>query len=186
MQQGWNQVLIATSTDGTALTNTTTATDLLPAASVLTYPANALYVGKQLRVRATGRISTVVTSPGTLTLDLRMGTTVIWTGGAMSLNIVAKTNVSWLLDLILTCRAVGATTTTTFLGVGAWESEAVIGSPLPTVGGSGGLLLPASAPAVGTGIDATASQAIHMFGTWSTASASNSIQCHQFSVEDMN
>jgi hypothetical protein len=69
---------------------------------------------------------------------------------------------------------------------GIWSSEAVIGSALPSVGGAGAHMLPIStAPAVGTGFDSTASQAVNLFGTWSLNNA-NSILTHQFTLESLN
>jgi hypothetical protein len=65
-------------------------------------------------------------------------------------------------------------------------SEAVIGSPLPTVGGIGELLIPVGAPTVGTGFDSTAAQTVDLFGTWSVANAANSIQVHQYMLESVN
>jgi hypothetical protein len=58
---------------GTALTASTTPTSILTAASKAVFPAgyfnNAL---KTITVRAQGQVSNIVTTPGTLTLDLRM------------------------------------------------------------------------------------------------------------------
>ena len=117
---------------------------------------------------------------GTLTLDLRMGSTAVFSSGAMSLNIVAQTNVHWVLQGEIICRARGLTTTTTFFPKGChFHSHAVIGSAAPTAGSAGTHLLPYNAaPAVGTGIDFTASQQLDLYGTWSVNSASNSIQVH--------
>jgi hypothetical protein len=188
----FQETLIATSVDGAALTNTVTATSILGGAGTgasqakLTLPANFMYVGRIIKITAHGRISTLVTAPGTLTLDIRFGAVIIANGGAMALNIVAKTNVPWVLEWLLTCRAIGSGTTTNMMHQGMWTSEAVIGAPLPTVGGAGSHLLPNAAPAVGTGFDGTAAQTIDLFGTWSVANAANSIQVHQYKVEALN
>jgi hypothetical protein len=190
--QTWQETLIATNVDGAALTNTVTATSILGGVGTgasqakLTLPANFMYVGRVLKVTAQGRISTLVTAPGTLTLDVRFGAVIVANGGAMSLNIVAKTNVPWILEWIMTCRAIGSGTTSNLMHQGTWRSEAVIGSGVPTAGGAGTHLLPNAAPAVGTGFDSTAAQTIDLFGTWSIASASNSIQLHQYKVESLN
>lgn len=185
--QRWMETLIEAQADGAALTNTTTATSLLPTPAVYTLPSNYFNViGKKLRIHAMGRMSTVVTTPGTFTFDIRFGSTVVWTGGTMALNTTAQTNDTWELDVDLTCRAIGSGTSTTLLGVGMFCCATVIGSPAPSAGGSGTLLLPATAPAVGTGFDCTATQAVNLFGTWSIASASNSITLHQYSLESLN
>ncbi len=187
MQQGYIATLLNSIGDGAALTNTTTATSLLPVIAKPTLPANYLFAGKMFRVRATGRISTVVTTPGTLTIDFRLGSVNVFSSGAMALNIVAQTNTPWIYDAIMTVRAVGATTTANILGQGLWTSHAVIGaSAIGTAGAASQIMPYNTAPAVGTGFDSTAAQLVDLFGTWSVANAANSITCHQFIVEDLN
>lgn len=187
MQQGYIAALLNSIADGAALTNTTTATSLLPVIAKPTLPANYLFAGKMLRVRATGRISTVVTTPGTLTIDFRLGSVNVVSSGAMTLNTVAQTNTPWIYDMICTVRAVGATTTANILGQGLWTSHAVIGSAAIGSGGAPSQIMPYNAaPAVGTGFDSTAAQLVDLFGTWSVANAANSITCHQFLIEDLN
>lgn len=183
--QSWQETLIASQIDSTALTASLVATTIIPPAAVFTLPANFMQLGRVLRVTAQGRITTVVTTPGTLTLDVRFGGVIVANGGAMALNIVAKTNVPWYLEWILTCRSIGNGVLATMMHQGTWVSEAVIGAPLPSAGGAGTHLLPNAAPAPGTGFDSTASQAINLFGTWSLSNA-NSIQTHQFKVEALN
>ena len=185
--QGWVEVIAAAPTDGTALTNSVAATSLLAATSKPVLAAQYFdKPGKMIRVRAKGRFSTVVTTPGTFTFDIRLGTTVVFTGGAMALNVNAQTNATFDLEVTLTCRSIGNGTAATLLGLGFFSSRAVIGSPAVGVGGAGELLLPDTAPVVGTGFDSTTAQTIDMFGTWSVASASNSITVHQLMIESLN
>jgi hypothetical protein len=90
----------------------------------------------------------VVTTPGTARFDVRMGpsgTIIVFDTGALNLNVVAKTTVPWLLEIWLTCRAVGTGTATNFLGIANFQSEAVVGSPVNTAGGNGSLLAPVGA-----------------------------------------
>lgn len=187
--QGYMQTLITSQVDGTALTNSTAAASILPPAAIYTLPNNDINaIGKMYRVRAMGRISTVVTTPGTLTFSMRWGTgpVIVATSDALALNIVAKTNVAWDLEWILTARAIGGGTSANLMHNGKWTSEAVIGSPLGSVGGAGVLALVNSAPAVGTGFDSTAAQKVDLFATWSVANAANSILLHQYSLESLN
>jgi hypothetical protein len=183
--QGYHATLINSQGDGTALTNSTTATSILPAQAKYTLGAGFLdVIGKQLMVKARGRISTVVTTPGTLTLDIRLGAVIVATSSAMVLSTSAKTNVTWELEWLLTLRAVGASTTANFMHSGRWTSEA---AGATTVAGEAKcILMPTSAPAVGTGFDSTAAQTVDMFATWSVANASNSIQVHQYSLISPN
>lgn len=187
MQQGYIATLLNSIADGAALTNSVVATSLLPVIAKPTLPANYLFAGKMMRVRASGRISTVVTTPGTLNLALRLGAVAVFDSGAMALNVVSQVNAGWGYDALLTVRAVGNGATANIMGQGTFGSHAVIGSPAPTAGGAGVHMLPFNAaPVVGTGFDSTAAQLLDLFGTWSVANAGNAITCHQFMIEDMN
>jgi hypothetical protein len=176
----WVEALVTAQGDGTALTNTTTATSLLPAAAKFTLPANFFTsAGKMLRIKAAGRISTAASTPGTFTFDVRFGSTVVvgsWTSGTLA---VSAANLTWELEANLVCRAIGQSTTANILGTGRLISAA-LSATTPI------LLLPAASPAVGTGFDSTAAQAVDFFGTWSVASASNTITLHQYSLEALN
>lgn len=184
MKQSWNQTLITAQGDGAAIT-AAAATSCLPTAAKLTLP-NGFFsqIGDQFRLQASGRISCAVTTPGTARFDLRLGGVVAFDSQAMNLNIVAKANVAWMLDVILTVRSLGSGTAATLIGQGAWTSEAVIGSPLPTVGGSGVLTVPCNvAPAPGTGFDSTSALALDFFFTQTVASGSMTL--HQFAIQSL-
>lgn len=183
----FRQSLVVSQIDSTALASSTTPTSILPAAAWFTLPAGLIdSAGVIFKITAAGRVSNIVTSPGTLTLDVRFGSVVVANGGAMALNIVAKTNVPWWLEWYFTCRTIGGTTVATMIHQGIWASESVIGSPLPSAGGCGTHMLPNAAPAVGNGFDSTAAQQVNLFGTWSTNNAGNSIQTHQYCLELIN
>jgi len=186
---GYANLLIGQQADGPALSASTTATSLLLGQAKYTLPANFIdVIGKKFRITAHGRISTVVTTPGTLTLDVRFNSTpiIVTTSQAFALNVVAKTNTSWWLELLLTVRAVGSGTSANIMANGVWESEAVIGSPLQSAGGIGALPWQASAPAVGTGFDSTVANVVDFFGKWSVNSGSNSILVHDYALESLN
>jgi hypothetical protein len=184
--QTWQETLIAQPVDGAALANTTTATSILHPTARVTLPAQFFQVGRVLLLKAAGRISNIVTSPGTLTLEVRFGSAVVASSGAMALNVVAKTNVPWALEWLLTCRAIGSGTGANMMHQGIWSSESVIGSPLPSAGGAGQHMLPNAAPAVGAGFDSTAAQTVDLFATWSVANAGNSILTHQYKLVSDN
>lgn len=177
---GFLQQFLGAKVDGAALASSTTETSLLHAGSKTPFPPGFFTkVGDQgLLVMAAGRISTLVTTPGTLTLKLKLGAVTIADGGAMVLSTSAKTNVSWFMWWLLTCRALGGGTAANFMHQGAFTSEAA--GATTVAGEAKTILLPQSAPAVGTGFDDTAAQALDLTGTWSVNSASNSITCHQF------
>lgn len=183
--QSWQETLVSATADSTALTASVTATTILVPMAVFTLPANYFYVGRRIKISASGRVSNIVTTPGTLTLDLRFGAVIAANGGAMALNTTAKTNVPWHLEWVLTCRSVGSGTTATMMHQGRWSSESVIGSAAPAAGGSGTHMLPNVTPVVGTGFDSTSALAVNLFGTWSLNNA-NSILTHQYMLESMN
>lgn len=186
---GYQSTVVAIQQDGTAVTNSTAAATILPAVGKIILPSGYLdRPGKRLYVRASGRISTVVTTPGTLTLRFKLGPTAniaVATSQAFALNTVAKTNVPWVLELALTLRTIGSGTAATLFPNGWWTSEAVIGSPLPSAGGAGSHMWLATAPAVGTGFDSSVANQIDLTAQWSVANAANSIQCHTFGLEDL-
>lgn len=185
--QSWQETLVSAFSDGTPVTATAEAS-LLPGQAKYTIPSNFLdFAGKKLRIRAAGRISNIITTPGTLTLRFKLGPTstiIAAASSAMQLNAVAKTNVSWVLDWAFDLRAVGSGTTANLMHTGIWQSESVVGSPLPAAGGAGQLMIPASAPAVGTGFDSTVANVADLTAQFSLTG--NSIQLHQYALEAMN
>lgn len=173
--EGFMACIVASQTDGAALTNTTTATSLLPQEAKATLPPRYFdKIGKKIRVRASGRVSSAASSPGTFTFDVRFGATIVATSQAISLN-TSQTNITWSLEWELTCRAVGSSGN--LIHTATLISAAFSGNPVA---------IPASAPAVGSNFDTSASQVVDFFGTFGTANASNSITCHQFEVISLN
>lgn len=188
--QSWQETLIQANSDGSALSASTSATSLLPAAAKFTMPANFLRVGSVLRVRFAGRLSNLVTTPGTLTIELRMGPTstiAAFSSGAMQMSSTAHSNVPIVGEIMLTCRAIGNSTNANFMGQGWALSQAL---SLTAVADStttpAHLLMPNTAPAVGTGFDSTVANVVDLFGTFSVNSASNSITIHQYTLEAVN
>lgn len=185
--QTWQETLVVSTTDGPALTAAARAS-CIPTANRIVLPNQYFYPGRILKVMMSGRISCVVTTPGTARLDICLGsagTTIVFDTGAINLNVVAKTNVPWYFEAKLVCRAVGATTTTTFFPMGAFfQSEALVGAPLPSAGGNTGLLVPVGAPAVGAGTDNNAASILDVFFTQTVATGS--FQVHNFQVDSLN
>jgi 3-oxoacyl-[acyl-carrier-protein] synthase III len=79
---------------------------------------------------------------------------------------------------LLTLRAVGDGTLANFMHTGILHSAIVSATNLDNI-------FPTTAPAVGTGFDASTSAALDLQATWSAASASNSIQLHQYLLESV-
>lgn len=188
--QTWQEVLTQSVTDGPAIAATITRTSCIPTANSITLPNNYFYLGRVIRFTLSGRISCAVTpNSGTARFDICMGsggTTIVYDTGAVNLNAVAKTNVPWKLEVDLICRTVGAGTSTTFFPIGIFQSEAIVGSPLTTVGGNGSLIVPVTAPAVGAGTDNTIAAELDVFFTQTSNNAGNSVTVHNYRVEVLN
>lgn len=178
---GYQNTLIEAQSDGTAGTSTT-ENSIIPAAAKYTLPANFIdKIGKRFHLHASGRISNIVTTPGTITFKFKMGPTAniaVATSRAIALNIVAKTNVGWDLELYLTARAIGATAN--FMYNGIWSSESVVGSPA----GAAGSAAYQDAPVVGTNFDSTAASVCDLTATFSLTG--NSITLHTYGLESLN
>ena len=183
--QTWQETLVNAQVDGPTLTAAAAAT-CIPTAAKITLPNNYFYVGRMLRVTASGRISSVITTPGTARFDIRIGAVVAFDSLAILLDTVAAhTTVGWKLDLLLTCRSIGSGTSATLIGQGLWTSEDILGVPATAPKGVLSAMLPwNSAPAVGTGFDSTAANTLDMFFTQTVATGSLTV--HQFMVESLN
>lgn len=180
------QTIVMSATDGPTATAAARAS-CIPTANRIVLPNNFFYIGRAIKILMNGRISCVVTTPGTARYDICMGsagTTIVYDTGAMNLNIVAKTTVPWFFEALLVCRAVGNGTSTTFFPRGQWTSEALVGSALPTAGGNGSILVPTGAPAVGAGMDNTAASALDVFFTQTVATGSHTV--HNYQVDVLN
>lgn len=179
-----SQVIASAYTDGPTLT-AAAAASCVPTYVPTTLPAGYWQIGRIWRIRAAGRISCAVTTPGTARYDLRLGGVIAFDSLAIPLNIVAKTNVRWELECMLTCRAVGSGTTANIMGSGQWFSEANINVAVPATGpGPGGALVPFNtAPVVGTGFNSQSALTLDFFFTQTVATGSMTM--HQFMIEQM-
>jgi len=189
-EYSYSETLITAQSAGTTLTGSTTPTSLLPTAARYTLPPGFFTgAGKALRIKAAGQLGNIVTTPGTLTLDVRMGPTsniIVFNGGAMQLSSTAHTALPFVLEILLTCRSVGGSTTATLMGQGSMTAQAL---SLTAVADSATtpatLLLPNASPAVGTGFDSTVAMVVDLFGTFSLNNA-NAITVQQYWLEAVN
>lgn len=184
MAIGFWQTLATLPAPGTALTAAARASltqGTNATAARFTLPANALKtLGDQIRVDARGIISCVVTTPGTARFDLAMATVAKLDTQAMPLNIVARTNVLWSLEMIGTLTTVGTAAVLTWDGT--WFSDAMINTALQATGpGPGGTKVPYSGTATGasnagTSFDSTVSQLLDLYFTQTVATGSCTLQ----------
>lgn len=170
--QTWQETVFASVADATAVTGTAEAV-LVPNQ---TLPANYMYPGRVLYARLAGKISNVITSPGTITLRARWGGvagTVLAVSDAIAQNIIAQTDDSWEAEFWITCRAAGAA------GSFLTSGKAFFGNAVAALTGQVFLIPSASNAAVGS-LDTTAATALSFSAKFSASG--NSITALQYTL----
>jgi hypothetical protein len=180
------ETLVTAFADGSALSNNTTATSILPTSANYTIPGGFLSrIGQELTVEAAGRMSNQGGGGGgTLTFFIQKGSVNIATSPGFTLANANQVNATWRLRWDLTLRAVGSSANV--MHTGYFLSFGTIGSPVPGLAGAMCELIPATAPAVGTSFNSMTTEDIDLVAQWSVASASNSIQLHQYKLISWN
>lgn len=158
---------LGTQTASATVANTTSQTTFLGTVTgEKTVPAGGLVIGKSLRIRASG----VLSSTGTpnLTIVAKLGSTTVATTG-----VVAQTgtpsNVGWELTVDVTCRTVGASGTVFAQGCFRY----------------GSVFMPLAATAAVT-IDTTAALIVDLMATWSVADSGNTLTGSNCTLEIVN
>lgn len=169
------------SVDPASVTLTTTSKAILPVANLPVLGGNYFsYLGKAVRMRIWGQMTAVAT-PGNLTVQLYWGTgadangTVVATSAATALT--AGTTLSWEVDLLIRCRALGVSGS--LIGHGMVNANVgLIASTLQPV------MIPASAAAAVT-VDLTQNYVLspQMIASGSAGSA---VVVHDFTYEALN
>lgn len=175
--QAWRETLYVTVADGTAVTGAA-KTILVPD---FTLPASYMYVGRTLQYTLYGRLSTVITTPGTWTHTLNWGGsggTVMASTGALAPDpTAAATNLAWYMTYVSVCRSVGTSGTAFTMGNG-WMNDVDDGAAAVanlTAALNNQVLAFPDVPAAVT-IDTTTAKAISPCITPSVASGS--MTCH--------
>lgn len=186
--QTFQETLVSQSIAGTAFGTFTTAKTVIPPICLVQLPPNYFYIGKQMRTTVRGAVGSLVTTPGTITFQIMMGSIVVWTSGAIQLNATAHTTLPFTLTVDWTVRAIGVTTSANVLGMGSLSGVMFTLTAGQTDGAnsSATMQVPATAPAVGTGFDSTIANIMDFFVGFSISSAANTIQIQQYIVEALN
>jgi len=158
------------------VTNTVTETTIIGSGSgSLVLPANYLTSGRQLRILIGGIYSTPAITPGTLTIKIKLGSTVIASGTASGL-LTSATNAAFSGSAKIVC-----------LTTGAAGSLVIDGSVNYSVGNNlARFVLDLNNTGNSVTLDTTASQTLDVTVTWDTANASKSVTGTQVSVEVVN
>ena len=159
-----------------SVVNTTTETTLIGASGTgyggsKYVPANSLTVGKAYRLTFGGLISTG-SGGSTLTLRIKLGATTVLASSAITPS-VTQSNKEWLVHVIVTGRASGASGLLTAMGMIYTDAAPTLVYSLRGTGG--------------TTIDTTVDNAWDVTAQWGTGvTASDSISCNTFCVEPIN
>lgn len=125
--QSWRETLYAVIADGTAVT-AAAKTILVPD---FTLPANYLYPGRMMKYTLYGRMSTVITTPGTWTHTLNWGGsggTVLASTTALAPDpTAASTNIAWYVEYLMMCRSIGSSGSAFTMGK-QWHNDIDDGS----------------------------------------------------------
>jgi hypothetical protein len=186
MSVGYWETLITQSKDGPTLTAGTRAS-CIDATAKYTLAPNRLKVGDILRIRASGRLSSAVTTPGNSSWDLAAGAVGIKIFDTLPLlgNIVVQTTVPWWLEAEGIVRAIGSGTSANIFWGGLVASTAFLNVAAVATGPYAGVVTVPfnTAPVTGTGFDSTIANIIDFCFTQTTATASQI--CHNYSLSLM-
>lgn len=174
--------------NGSAFASYTTAKQVISPQSTVQLPPNYLTLGKLLRVRVWGGISNIVTTPGTITFQVMLGSVVAWTSGAVQLNATAHVLLPFYLDLMLRVSAVGNSTSGKLRGGGSLTGImfTLTAGQVDAPNTPPCLMVPATTPADGTGFDSTAALTLDFWAGFSISNAGNAIHVGNYLVEALN
>lgn len=191
MQLAYRAPIAVQQASGTLFTTYTTAKRVINAQAVSSIPGGVLQPGTKLAIRVQGAISNIVTTPGTITFQVMLGSVVAWSSGAVQLNATAHTTLPFRLDIDLTCQltntAVGGAVAK-FFGTGLLSGVMFTKTAAQTDGANTetSMLVPVTAPALGTAFDSTVSQILDFWAGFSISNSGNGIRVDQYDVEALN
>jgi hypothetical protein len=168
------QNLTASRSAATLQNTYTTAKQVINPTDIVPMPAVYLFPGAQFHISSFGAISNVVTAQPTFTFQVMVGAVIVWTSGALTSVAGANVLAPYRFELDLRLDTEGNGTAAKFIGVG-WIQCAALGT--------GPLILPSTAPAVGTGFDSTAAGSMDFWVGLSASSASTGIRVDNYRVD---
>lgn len=183
----FSQVLTSQKSAGTNFATYTTAKTVINQTELVTLPPNYLTIGSTFRIKGCLALSNIVTTPGTMTVQVMMGSIVAFTSGALQLNATAHTTLPAQFEINLRCDSIGSGTTAKFLGTGtiAGIQPTLTAAQVDAVNTSGIFQMPVTVPAVGTGFDSTISNILDFWVGFSISNSGNGVTVQQYTVEQL-
>lgn len=182
--QTWHETIASQDAAGTLFNTYTTSKSVINAQALYTtIPNKTFRPGRRFAIDVQGAISNIVTTPGTLTFEVKVGSVIAFTTGAIQLSTTAHTTLPFWLRIKLTCRAVGAGTSANLMGQAVIESRTVKATAVADGTETHAVLMaPNTAPAVGTGFDSTIANIWDFWAGFSISDAGNGVQIQQYEV----
>lgn len=180
--QAWEEAIYAPPQDGAAISATTTETIMVPNFIWPNAGPHALYVGKRFAYKLYGRVSTVITTPGTMIFRLRWGgvagTTMVTSKSLLPDTAAAYTNVAGYVQFDVHVRAIGTSGSVFVMG------QSIMANTLGSAASMRQGVWP-DVPAAVT-IDTTAAQALSPTLQFSVATAGTAWTTHIATLEALN
>lgn len=186
--QSWQETLVTQQSAGTLFNTYTTAKSVINPQALYTLPAGFWSIGKMLRVAVAGAVSNIVTTPGLMNFQVKVGSVAAFDTGNIQLNATAHTTLPFWLDILLTCRSVGSGTSATLMGLAQATGQMFTRTAGQTDDAQGmqTILAPQTAPAAGTGFDSTVANILDFWTGFTISNAGNGVQIHQYKVVSLN
>lgn len=167
MKGGFWESLVSAGEAGNALTGTSEAS-IIPPSSRTQYTQAPYFdaLGEFVKMRLAGIISTVGSAPGTLTFNVKIGSVKVWTQATPTL-AASLASKSWVLELLLSQYALGATSA--LRGIGVLSCDGI-------VTGKQVILLPDTSPANGSTFDSAVPALLDVTGQFSVTGNSLTVQ----------
>ncbi len=189
--QAWNQAVVTQEAAGTLFNTYTTAKTVINQSNLLSLYPGFFKIGQKLRLTICGAVSNIVTTPGTIVFQVMLGSIVVWTSGNVQLNATAHTTLPFKLVIDLTCQlantGVGGAVAKLF-GLGVLTGVMFTKTAAQTDGANTEtvMVVPVTAPALGTAFDSTISQILDFWVGFSISNAGNGVRIDQYDVEVLN
>jgi|SRR6266853_2232408 len=179
---GYYNSLVTMQAAGPTVTAAARTSLLNPQAKLLLPAGFFAYIGQKLKIVAQGQLSNVVTTPGTILLDIGVGatgTTVVLSSGNLGMSAIAHTTLPIWFEADLTVRSLG--TSATFMPQGRVTGKpfnTVAAAAADTIGSETTLMIPGTTPATTT-FDSTIANLVDFACTFSLTTAAITIQQYE-------
>lgn len=186
---GYPQIVAQMQGAGPNVNTFTTAKSITNPQAWWYIPPNFLAIGDKIIVRAQGSAYNSANAR-TFTFQVQVGPTsniIGFNGGAATTTNTshAAQGLPFLLEIHLTVRAVGNTTAANLMGQGMLVGQNWVysGASADSTSAGPAIMIPNTAPAVGTGFDSTVQNILDLWCGLGTSEATTGLQVHQYEVE---